>query len=220
VGSVVLTFDNGPTPETTGRVLDVVRDRQLRVGFFVVGALLAVPDGRRLAERARAEGHWIGNHTMDHSVPLGDRPDPSYAEEQIEGTQRMLDDAGLTAEERYFRPFGRDGRIGPHLLSAPARDILVEGGYTVVLWNSVPRDWEGDAGWVDRALADVEAAAARDESSVVVLHDVPGGGMDHLDEFLDRLDADGHQISDSLPAACIPIRRGVVQGDISGYVTS
>jgi peptidoglycan/xylan/chitin deacetylase (PgdA/CDA1 family) len=219
VGSVVLTFDNGPTPETTGWVLDVLRDRELRAGFFVVGALLAAPTGRGLAERALAEGHWIGNHTMDHSVPLGDHPDPDYAEEQIEGTQRLLDDAGLTAEERYFRPFGRDGHIGPHLLSVRARDILLEGRYTMVLWNSVPRDWEGDAGWVDRAMVDIEAAAIRKETSVVVLHDVPDGGMDHLEAFLDRLDADGHQLTDSLPASCVPIRRGVVQSDVSGYVT-
>jgi hypothetical protein len=43
--------------------------------------------------------------------------------------------------------------------------------------------------------------------------------MDHLEAFLDRLDADGHQLTDSLPASCVPIRRGVVQSDISGYVT-
>jgi peptidoglycan/xylan/chitin deacetylase (PgdA/CDA1 family) len=220
VGSVVLTFDNGPTAQATPRVLDILADRDLRAGFFLVGALLEAPGGRHLAERAQAEGHWIGNHTMDHSVPLGDHPDPEYAEQQIEGTQRLLDEAGLAADERYFRPFGRDGRIGPHLLSTRARDILVDGGYTMVLWNSVPRDWEGDAGWVGRAITDVEAAATRDEPSVVVLHDVPDGGMDHLDAFLDRLDADGHQVTDSLPAACVPIRRGVVQSDISGYVTS
>jgi peptidoglycan/xylan/chitin deacetylase (PgdA/CDA1 family) len=219
VGSVVLTFDNGPTRQTTGQVLDILAERGLRAGFFLVGALLSEHGGRSLAERAQADGHWLGNHTMHHSIPLGDHPDPTYADEQIEGTQRLLDEAGLAADERWFRPFGRDGRIGPHLLSGRARDILVEGRYTMVLWNSVPRDWEGDPGWVERALADVEAAAARDESSVVVLHDVPGGGMDHLEAFLDRLDACGHRLTGDLPDSCVPIRRGVVQGDIDGYVT-
>ena len=68
---VTLTFDNGPEPEVTPAVLEVLRRRGLRASFFVLGHKLADPARRALAERAHAEGHWIGNHTFTHAVPLG-----------------------------------------------------------------------------------------------------------------------------------------------------
>jgi peptidoglycan-N-acetylglucosamine deacetylase len=68
---LTLTFDNGPDPETTPFVLDVLARRSLRTTFFVVGHKLSTLEGRRLARRAHEEGHWIGNHTWSHSVPLG-----------------------------------------------------------------------------------------------------------------------------------------------------
>jgi peptidoglycan-N-acetylglucosamine deacetylase len=216
---VALTFDNGPT-EVTGRVLDILRDRQLRAGFFVVGSRLDAPGGRALAQRAHAEGHWIGNHTMHHATPLGEHRNPRYGIDEIEDAQALLDAAELTSDDRFFRPFGRQGRIGPHLLSEPARDHLVQGRYTMVLWNNVPRDWEGDASWVDRALADTETVDSHDGTSVVVLHDLPTGGMNHLDTFLDRLDQGGHQVTTTLPRSCVPIRRGLIDGDIERYVAT
>jgi hypothetical protein len=67
---LTLTFDNGPDPETTPFVLDVLARRSLRTTFFVVGHKLSTLEGRRLARRAHEEGHWIGNHTWRHSVPV------------------------------------------------------------------------------------------------------------------------------------------------------
>jgi peptidoglycan/xylan/chitin deacetylase (PgdA/CDA1 family) len=63
---LTLTFDNGPDPETTPRVLDVLALRSIRSTFFVVGNKLSTPEGRGLARRAHEEGHWIGNHTWSH----------------------------------------------------------------------------------------------------------------------------------------------------------
>jgi hypothetical protein len=65
---LTLTFDNGPEPETTPFVLDVLARRSLRTTFFVVGHKLSTLEGRRLARRAHEEGHWIGNHTWSHST--------------------------------------------------------------------------------------------------------------------------------------------------------
>ncbi len=68
---LTLSFDNGPDPEATPRVLDVLAERGLKATFFVVGEQLRAH--RALAERAHAEGHWIGNHTLTHPRPLGER---------------------------------------------------------------------------------------------------------------------------------------------------
>jgi peptidoglycan/xylan/chitin deacetylase (PgdA/CDA1 family) len=72
---VTLTFDNGPWTGVTENVLDTLRERGLHSTFFVVGTQMH--KARDLAVRAAAEGHWIGNHTMTHTVTFGDGADPS-----------------------------------------------------------------------------------------------------------------------------------------------
>src|SRR5688572_16810840 len=68
---LTLSFDNGPFEEGTPRVLEALAARSLRASFFLVGKQLALPGARALAQRAKAEGHWIGNHTFNHDIPLG-----------------------------------------------------------------------------------------------------------------------------------------------------
>ena len=77
---VTLTFDNGPEPEVTPGVLDTLAAAGIKATFFVLGHKLALPGRRALAERAAAEGHWIGNHTYTHSTPLGLCAAPDTAE--------------------------------------------------------------------------------------------------------------------------------------------
>jgi peptidoglycan/xylan/chitin deacetylase (PgdA/CDA1 family) len=215
VPRLTLTFDNGPSPLTTPMVLDELAARGLRAIFFVVGRQVTAPGGADLVRRAAAEGHRIGNHTMSHDVPLGRLTDPDHVAAEIEATEAVLADLGVTGQPPLFRPFGEGGRLGPHLLSPWAADHLRTVGYTVVLWNSVPVDWEPppDA-WVERALADV---AARDHT-VVVLHDLPSGAMDHLGRFLDEVDARGIEVTTDLPADCTPLRAGVPTPELDRWV--
>lgn len=203
--AVTLTFDNGPAPGTTEWVLDVLAERKLPATFFLVGSMLHRKGARDLAERAVAEGHWVGNHSMTHTTPLGDGVEPDQARREIEETQELLGD--LVHERRFFRPFGGGGLIGPHLLSPAAVDLLCEGAYTCVLWNSVPRDWEDPVGWVAAALADVD----RLEHTVVVLHDLPTGAMDALPTFLDALEARDTVFAQDFPSEVVPIERGAVR---------
>ena len=77
---LTLTFDNGPEPEVTPLVLDILARRGIHTTFFVIGDKVQRPERRKLAERAHAEGHWIGNHSWTHSVPLGERSEPNVAE--------------------------------------------------------------------------------------------------------------------------------------------
>ena len=68
-GLVALTFDDGPRPATTGRLLDGLALRELPATFFLVGSRLAGdPEGQALVRRMAAEGHQIGVHTFDHGI--------------------------------------------------------------------------------------------------------------------------------------------------------
>jgi len=212
---VTLTFDNGPEPEVTPAVLDTLRRRGLRATFFVIGRKLEDPARRALAERAHAEGHWIGNHTYTHERPLGERAgETGHAEAEIAHTQALI--GALAHADRLFRPFGGGGRLGRHLLSPEARDHLLAQGYTCVLWSAVPGDWHDPDGWPDRAFDQCRSMA----SPVLVLHDLPTGAMRHLDRFLGRLADAGARFRQDFPAACVPIRRGEVLAPLDAYLAS
>ena len=210
---VTLTFDNGPDPGgTTSFVLEELARRRILATFFVVGGRLSRPGASDLAHRAHAEGHWIGSHTLTHREQFGDVDDASFAEREIGETQALIGD--LAHPDRFFRPNGGGGVISNRLLSPSAVSYLVGGGYTCVLWTSVPRDWEADAAWVDRCLADIEAQ----DWTVVVAHDVPSGGMAYLPALLDRIEAIDAEIVQEFAPACVPIRRGVIGSDLSPLV--
>src|SRR5262245_31850443 len=151
---VTLSFDNGPDPTVTPAVLDLLRRHGVTAQFFVLGKHVAEPAGRALVERARDEGHAIGNHSFSHAVPLGIDPRPDAVEREIAATEALLDPLldpllrPLVPGARRFRPFGHGGVLGPHLLSQRAVDYLVAHRYSCVLWNSVPRDWIEPDAWV------------------------------------------------------------------------
>jgi peptidoglycan/xylan/chitin deacetylase (PgdA/CDA1 family) len=207
---VTLSFDNGPEPEVTPGVLDLLRARGLRATFFVLGQKLAAH--RAIAERAHAEGHWIGNHTWSHAGPLGEAPDAA-AEAEIARTQEAI--GALSHPDRLFRPQGGGGALGHHLLSGAALDLLTRGRFTCVLWNAVPGDFRDPEGWVERALD----LCHGQEPVTLVLHDLPNGAMRHLDRFLGLLTDRGTRFEQEFPAACVPLRRGVATGPIEDYVT-
>jgi peptidoglycan/xylan/chitin deacetylase (PgdA/CDA1 family) len=210
---LTLTFDNGPEPDVTPHVLNVLASRGIRATFFLIGRKLASPEGRRLAGRAAAEGHWLGNHTWSHSAPLG-LSGPEAAAAEIGRTQEAL--GPLAHPDRFFRPMGQGGHLDARLLSPAAAELLQEGGYTLVLWNALPRDWEDPDGWVERALDQCRVQPW----SLMVLHDVPGGAMRHLERFVDAVAERGGRFRQDLPPACTPIVRGEVVGPIKAYVAA
>src|SRR6266536_4832777 len=132
VFDLTLTFDNGPEPDVTPRVLDILRERGIRATFFVIGEKLGDPERRRLAERARDEGHWVGNHTFTHSIPLGQQRDPNTAENEIGRTQIAIGD--LAHPQRWFRPFGGGGILDERLLKPSVINYLLRHKHSCVLW--------------------------------------------------------------------------------------
>jgi peptidoglycan/xylan/chitin deacetylase (PgdA/CDA1 family) len=211
---VTLTFDNGPEPGVTEQVLAVLKQEQILATFFVLGAKLADPARRKLAERAHAQGHWIGNHTMTHGIPLGKIKQEGKARSEILDAQARL--AGLTHPDRLFRPFGGGGALGPHLLNAEALQTLTQERMTCVLWNAIPRDFADPEGWVARGLEQCAAQA----HTLLVLHDLPNGAMQHLKEFVDEIRRHGGTFTQDFPPECIPIRRGKVLAPLTPYVAA
>ena len=157
---VALTFDDGPNPPWTGRVLDVLARYGVPATFFCVG-LHAGAHTEELARMAE-EGHGLGNHTWSHPF-LADLSVPEF-EVQFERTDEAIDDVVGARPCRLFRPpYG--SRTGEILtwLGRP-------GGPTTVLWDVDTEDWSmpGPA-----AIAQAALRQAR-PGSIVLMHD--GGG--------------------------------------------
>ena len=211
---VTLTFDNGPEPAVTPRVLDILEAANIKATFFVLGSKLAQKERRAIAKRAHAEGHWIGNHTWSHAQPLGRVADASRVISEIVETEGLIDE--LAHPDRLFRPFGGGGEIGRHLLSPAAVEVLRKEKMTCVLWNAIPRDWEDPRGWAETALAQCLAQ----DWTLLVLHDLPTGAMGRLAIFIDRLREHGAEFRQDFPPGCVPLKRGAVVGDIRPYVAA
>ncbi|MEQ9640794.1 MAG: polysaccharide deacetylase family protein [Alphaproteobacteria bacterium] len=209
---VTLTFDNGPDPDATPQVLRTLARRDVAATFFVLGRKLAEPAGQALAQRAAAEGHWIANHTYSHETPLGRLGEAGRGVDEIERTQALIGD--LAHPDKLFRPFGGGGAIGRHLLSPEALSCLKAGGFTCVLWNVIPRDWEDADGWPTRARELMRPLPW----SLVVLHDLPGGAMAHLDRFIETVREAGGRFRQDYPPDCMPLVRGEEVLPMAPYV--
>jgi len=199
---VTLSFDNGPTPGVTDAVLEHLERAGILTTFFVIGQKLRDPAALALARAAHAAGHWIGNHTLTHSTPLGERLEAEFAQTEIGGAQALI--GALAHPDRLFRPYGGGGLVGRHLLSPAARDYLLENRYCTALWTSVPGDWRDPEGWVERCVSDV----GMQQWSVVVLHDIAGACLDRLPELLDRLNGLGVEWRQDFPQEVILTRGG------------
>jgi peptidoglycan-N-acetylglucosamine deacetylase len=208
---LTFTFDNGPEPQVTPAVLDCLARHNVRATFFVLGRKAVTPEGAALVRRASEEGHWIGNHTFTHSAPLG-RLDCAAALDEFDQAERAL--AWLDQPRKLFRPPG-SGQLGKHLLQPAIVERLKAGGYTCVLWNSVPRDWLDPEGWLERAMSDCQSR----DWTLLVLHDLPTGAMAHLEEFLARLCDAGVELSQEFPPDCVPIVDGQVVLPLDAYVS-
>jgi peptidoglycan/xylan/chitin deacetylase (PgdA/CDA1 family) len=211
---LTLSFDNGPEPEVTPLVLDILAERSIKTTFFVIGEKLRDPPRRALSVRAHDEGHWIGNHTYTHSVPLGLQHGPDVAEREITATQSLIGD--LAHPQRWFRPFGGGGNLDARLLKPSVVDHLRAGSYSFVLWNAIPRDWDDPDGWPDRALGQCRAQPW----SLMVLHDLPTRAMRHLESFLDAAVDAGARFHQEFPPDCVPIRAGNIALPIEPYVST
>jgi peptidoglycan/xylan/chitin deacetylase (PgdA/CDA1 family) len=215
MGRLTLTFDNGPAPEITSLVLDVLKKHDVRATFFVIGENLERPGARAMVKRAKAEGHWIGNHSLTHRISLGNAPTENFFEEEVLRTFDALGD--LAHPDRLFRPFCNAGLLDRQVFKKSDIKQMSDAGITCVLFNSVPRDWEHADAWVSRSLTELKTKPW----TTIVLHDIYGypPGVDvramlQFDRFMSLAKDEGHEFIQDFSPDCVPIRRGQVCFDI------
>jgi peptidoglycan/xylan/chitin deacetylase (PgdA/CDA1 family) len=159
--AVALTFDDGPSPTDTLRILAVLRRLHVQATFFVIGYL--VERYPRIVARERQTGMAIGNHTYNHAEvpPFMQLPRRLLADEIALGADSL---ARLAIRPKLLRPPG--GSVSPAVVQAAEAQ-----GERVVLWSVDPTDWQ--PGVTAKQIATRVLSAVR-PGSIVILHD--GGG--------------------------------------------
>jgi peptidoglycan-N-acetylglucosamine deacetylase len=172
---VWLTFDDGPDPQLTPQVLNILRDYRAKATFFVAGGAAARhPD---IVRRIVGEGHAVGNHTYSH-LRLA-RTDAAKMRTDIDRAQKVLEPL-CGHRVPLFRPPGGELSV-PQLLS------LWRLGLTVVLWNVDSRD-------LQRSREDLAAWIDGDPfqgGDVVLFHDDVSETVALLPRVLERIRAAG-----------------------------
>ena len=98
---VALTFDDGPNPPYTDRLLDVLAKHNVKATFFMIGN--RIEKHPETVQRVIAEGHQIGNHSYSHPL-LGFLP-PSTVEREIERTDALIRELGVSEDIAFRSPF-------------------------------------------------------------------------------------------------------------------
>ncbi|MQY03555.1 polysaccharide deacetylase family protein [Actinomadura macrotermitis] len=176
--AVALTIDDGPHPEWTPRMLDLLAKHDVKATFSLIG--VQVKEQPKIVERIVAAGHQISNHTMNHPTPFTAIGRERIHAEITEARVRIEEATGFAP--RYFRSPG--GAWNPYTLQ-----LCAEQGMTPIDWDIDPRDWaRPGTAHIERAML---AAAP---GAILLCHD--GGGdraqtLLALDRVLPALKARG-----------------------------
>lgn len=136
-GKLAITFDDGPDPEWTPAILEILKQKKVPATFFMIGSNMEAHPG--LVQRVLAEGHEIGNHTYTHPN-LADTP-PAAVRLELNATQRLFQ--ALTGRSmRFFRsPYLTDANPSETDELEPI-ELAQQLGYIEVTANLDTLDWE------------------------------------------------------------------------------
>jgi len=158
-----LTFDDGPDPESTPQLLEILDKHQVRAIFFCSGE--AAEKYPHLADMIKSKGHLKGNHTYSHLNGC------------LTSAARYCGDVNRAADFtscRLFRP--------PYGCMRLSQYRIIKRDYRIVMWDVMPYDFDARFG-SQRSLAILKEKIR--PGSIIVLHDTAtGSACDFLDDFI------------------------------------
>ncbi|MDQ2825059.1 MAG: glycosyltransferase [Verrucomicrobiota bacterium] len=185
---VTITFDDGPDPEWTPRILDILKAANVKAAFFLVGANAERYPG--IVRRIVNEGHEIGNHTYYH--PNLALCWPEHIRLELNATQLLIESITGRATTLFRPPYAAD--TNPTQVSdLTPLQIAQDLNYLVVLENIDPQDWAKPG--ADIILQRVKQQ--RRDGSIILLHDAGGDRsqtVEALPRILDWLHARGDTV--------------------------
>ena len=179
-GEVSFTFDDGPDPEVTPKVLDVLREANVKAAFFVIGR--NAEKHPKLLKQILDEGHVVGNHTYNHAYVFS----KAAAEKQVTEGQDAIEKV-IGKKPNYFRP--PFGVMTPEIASAIRKEKCA-----VIGWDL--RSQDGRIRTKEATINRVKAHLRK--STVLLFHDTNPTTPDALREIIHLCRQNGMKIV-SLP---------------------
>ncbi len=173
---VAMTFDDGPHPTHTPRLLGMLRERGLRATFYLIGERVAAYP--QLARRIAEEGHEIGNHSWSH--PFLDRHSDATVLREIDRTTDAIYQTTGRPPVTFRPPYGAFTHRQRSWLN-------VNRNLPTILWSVDPQDWRrpGATTVANRILQ------ATQQGAIILSHDIHRGTIDAMPQTLDGLSARG-----------------------------
>lgn len=175
---LLLTFDDGPNPKTTPRVLDILKARKISAVFFIVGEMVHNnPKGAALIRRIEAEGHIVANHTMTHQDLC--RVKEERAASEIDRGREAIASAALTPVLWFRTPYGAKCKR--------LEDMLAARNLHHFHWDLDPQEWKNRSADKTYAYVTGQLSHASDRY-VLLLHDIHETTVEALPRILDWID--------------------------------
>ena len=177
---VAMTFDDGPHPKFTPKLLDFLKERGIKATFFVIGKnVTEFPD---IAKRIVDEGHEIANHSWTH--PQLTKLSPSAFAAEIAQTNEAIEKATGVRPVTMRPPYGA---INANL----TKRLNEEYGLSVILWSVDPLDWKIRKS--DHVSSHIIKNAA--PGGIILAHDIHASTVDAMPESFDALLAKGSKFA-------------------------
>lgn len=175
---IAMTFDDGPSPELTPKLLDILKARGIKATFFVVGQNAAqYPD---ILKRMVAEGHEIGNHSWSH--PALTKLGADGVAKQIESTNEAIEKATGQKVTVMRPPYGATSQILNHRFAD-------QYGMKVILWSVDPLDWK----YRNSARVSSQILQGAHPGAIILSHDIHATTVAAMPETFDALLAKGYK---------------------------
>lgn len=178
---IALTIDDGPHPQSIGRILDILKREDVHATFFVVG--IKVQESPQFVKRMIEDGNEVGNHTVHHPRLTTLKPDQMRAE--LEGCEQIVEKA-TGHRMTCMRPPGM--QFNPDVL-----EVCKSLGYTTVNWTNAAKDFVA----TNSAHVSVPELESRvmdhlENGSIILLHDAPETA-DALEDLIGKLKKEGYR---------------------------
>lgn len=176
---IALTFDDGPRPESTVALLEILKRFNVKATFFIVGA--QAEKYPELVQRIYDEGHEIGNHTYSHT-----RLTKMTREELIEDIEKtrtiIFNQTGFIPY--LFRPPG--GKFNAEVLG-----IIKELNYSTVLWTTNSGDWK----YMNKDILTNRVISDSGPGNIVLMHNsISSSTIDALPQIIEQLQAKHYEL--------------------------
>lgn len=180
--TMYLTFDDGPYAENTERVLEILRDRNIKATFFLVGE--NVERNPDMARRIAEEGHTIGIHCYSHDYNKIYESVDSYVQDFEKAYEVIKEATGV--EAKFFRfPGGSVNAYNKHVCKDIAAK-MTEMGFIYYDWNASLEDAVKNPD-PEQLIANAKESALGREHVVMLAHDVVYATGMCLDDLLDQM---------------------------------